>query len=166
MHVKDDSGTWVTTDIDRNQQPGWWSGGHGLYSTPRDYLRFQQMLLCEGTFSGGVLLERSTVQEAFANQIGDLWVPSEMPTANPEWSGDFVVGPERKWGWGLLLNTRAQHGMRAAGSGSWAGAFNTNFWVDSHTMLTGALYAQALPFASPDLLQIYAEFERSVYASR
>lgn len=33
VHVKDDSGAWVATDIDWGPQPDWWSGGHG--STPR-----------------------------------------------------------------------------------------------------------------------------------
>jgi CubicO group peptidase (beta-lactamase class C family) len=163
VHVKDERRGWVTTDIDWNQQPDWWSGGHGLYSTPRDYLRFQRMLLEGGTFAGTTILDRSSVQEAFTNQIGDLWVPAEMSTTNPEWSDDFMVGPEKKWGWGLLLDTTEQPGRRAAGSGSWTGIFNTNFWVDPKTMITGALYTQSLPFAARATLQTYADFERAIY---
>jgi methyl acetate hydrolase len=106
------------------------------------------------------------VREAFSNQLGDLWVPAEMPTTNPAWSCDFVVGPGKRWGWGLLLDTSERSGMRTTGSGSWTGIFNTHFWVDPHTMLTGAVYTQSLPFAAPEALQLYADFERAVYASR
>jgi CubicO group peptidase (beta-lactamase class C family) len=165
VHIKDDSGGWVVTDIDWDQQPEWWSGGHGLYSTPRDYLRFQQMLLGGGTVAGTTILDRSSVRAMFTNQIGDLWVPAQMPTAEPAWSCDFVVGPEKKWGWGLLLDTSEQPGLRATGSGSWTGIFNTHFWVDPHTLITGAIYTQALPFAAPAALHTYADFERAVYAA-
>jgi CubicO group peptidase (beta-lactamase class C family) len=164
VHVKDGGGDWVTTDIDWDQHPDWWPGGHGLYSTPRDYLKFQRMLLGGGTLAGTTILDRSSVQEAFTNQIGELWFPAEMPTVDPAWSCDFVAGPGRKWGWGLLLNTRAQPGMRAAGSGGWAGMFNTYFWVDPHTMVTGAIYTQILPFVTPEALQMCADFERALYA--
>jgi methyl acetate hydrolase len=163
VHVKDASGGWVTTDIGWDQHPEWCSGGHGLYSTPRDYLRFQQMLLGGGTFADTAILHRSSVREAFTNQIGDLWIPAEMPTTNSAYSYDFPVGPDKQWGWGLLLNTSEQPGMRATGSGGWTGIFNTNFWVDPDTMITGALYTQSLPFAAPAALQTYADFERALY---
>lgn len=164
VHIKDEGGTWVTTDIDWDPQPSRWSGGHGLYSTPRDFLRFQQLLLGGGTYAGTTILDRSSVQEAFTNQIGDLWVPAQMPTTNPAWACDLVVGPDKKWGWGLLLDTSQPPGMRTAGSGSWTGIFNTHFWVDPHTKIAGAVYTQSLPFASPETLQTYVGFERAVYA--
>jgi CubicO group peptidase (beta-lactamase class C family) len=68
-----------------------------------------------------------------------------------------------KWGWGLLLNTRQQPGMRCIGSGAWAGLFNTYFWVDPTAGLTAAFYTQSLPFVAPQVLQMYGEFERALY---
>jgi len=56
--------------------------------------------------------------------------------------------------------------MRAVGSGAWAGLFNTHFWVDPTSRLTGAIYSQLLPFAEPNALQLYVDFERALYASR
>jgi CubicO group peptidase (beta-lactamase class C family) len=165
VHVRDGTGGWDTTDIDGDRNPDWWSGGHGLYSTPRDYLRFQRMLLGGGTFGGTTILDRPSVHEAFTNQIGDLWVPAEMPTTNPSWSSDFPLGPEKKWGWGLLLDTGDRPGMRATGSGSWTGIFNTHFWIDPRTRITGAVYTQSLPFAAPEVLRMYAAFERAVDAA-
>jgi CubicO group peptidase (beta-lactamase class C family) len=165
VHVKDERGAWGATDIDWDQHPQWWSGGHGLYSTPRDYLRFQQMLLGGGTWAGTTILDRSSVQEAFTNQVGDHWFPSQIRTADPASSCDFVAGPGMKWGWGLLLNTTARPGMRAVGTGAWAGIFNTYFWVDPHSAITAALYTQFLPFVAPEVLTLYADFERAVYAA-
>jgi hypothetical protein len=55
--------------------------------------------------------------------------------------------------------------MRAAGSGSWAGLFNTHFWVDPASGVTGAIYSQTLPFADPPAFQLYADFEQALYAS-
>jgi methyl acetate hydrolase len=94
VHVKDQRGDWVSTDIDWDRDPDWWSGGHGLYSTPRDYLRFQRMLLGGGTLTGTTILDRSSVREAFTNQIGDLWFPAQIRTADPTTSCDGHQGGE------------------------------------------------------------------------
>ena len=55
--------------------------------------------------------------------------------------------------------------MRAAGSGAWAGLFNTHFWVDRATGVTGAVYTQSLPFAEPRVFALYPAFESALYAS-
>lgn len=35
-----------------------------------------------------------------------------------------------------------------------------------HTMVTGAVYTQTLPFVAPETLQLSVDFERALYASR
>ena len=100
----------------------------------------------------------------FTNQIGDLWFPADMPTADPAMTADFRVGPDMKWGWGLLLEHRRQPGMRAVGSGGWAGIFNTYFWVDPRSRVTGALFTQCRPFLAPAVVDVYAAFERAIYS--
>ena len=165
VHVRDEDGAWVATDVDWAQEPDYWGGGHFLYSTPRDYLKFQRMLLGCGTFGDVQILERATVAAAFTNQIGELDFPPAIATAHPELSADTNLGPGLKWGFGLLLNPVQQPGMRAAGSGSWAGLFNTHFWVDPASGVTGAIYSQTLPFADPAAFQLYADFEQALYAS-
>jgi CubicO group peptidase (beta-lactamase class C family) len=104
------------------------------------------------------------VAAAFTNQIGELDFPPAIATAHPELSADVNLGPGLKWGLGLLLNLAQQPGMRAAGSGSWAGLFNTHFWVDPASGVTGAIYSQTLPFADPPAFQLYADFEAALYA--
>lgn len=166
IHVRGEDGKWMATDIDWAQQPEFWGGGHFLYSTPRDYLKFQRMLLGGGALDGNRILSEPTVAAAFTNQIGDLEFPAEMPTAHPELSCDVNLGPGLKWGWGLLLNPVALPGMRAAWSGSWSGLFNTHFWIDRATGITGAIYSQTLPLADPAAFEMYVNFEVALYASR
>ncbi|MEW2499728.1 MULTISPECIES: serine hydrolase domain-containing protein [unclassified Amycolatopsis] len=166
IHVLGEDGKWVATDINIPEQPEYWAGGHGLYSTPRDYLKFQRMLLGGGTLDGTKVLERSTVDAAFTNQIGDLDFPARIPTADPTSSYDFAAGPGHKWGLGLVLNSEQRPGMRAAGSGTWAGLCNSFFWVDPVNRVTGAIYSQSLPFVPPPFIKLYENFERALYATR
>jgi methyl acetate hydrolase len=166
IHVRGEDGRWTATDVDWAQQPEFWGGGHFLYSTPRDYLRLQRMLLGGGELDGTRILSADTVAAAFTNQIGDLEFPAEMSTAHPELSGPVNLGPGLKWGWGLLLNPVALPGMRAAWSGSWSGLFNTHFWVDPASGITGAIYSQTLPLADPAAFEMYVNFEVALYASR
>ncbi|HEY0576724.1 MAG TPA: serine hydrolase domain-containing protein [Pseudonocardia sp.] len=165
VHMRGEDGDWVATDFDWSQQPEWWAGGHGLYSTPRDYLAFQRMLLAGGTLGDAQILEQATVDAAFTNQIGSLDFPAEMPSADPQSSADVNLGPGLKWGLGLLLNTQQYPGMRAVGSGAWAGLFNTHFWVDPSSGVTGAIYTQTLPFVEPRVLKVSLDFERALYAA-
>ena len=57
-----------------------------------------------------------------------------------------------------------QPGKRRAGTQSWAGLFNTHFWVDPASDLAAVLMTQSLPFVEPPLLRTYDAFERAVYA--
>lgn len=165
VHIRDENGAWIPTDIDWPQHPDFWGGGHFLYSTPRDYLAFQRMLLGGGALNDVRILAEATVARAFMNQIGGLDFPSAIRTAHPELCCDVNLGPNLKWGYGLLLNEVQQPGMRAVLSGSWAGLFNTHFWIDPATGITAAIYAQTLPFLDPLALKLYVEFEQALYAS-
>jgi methyl acetate hydrolase len=151
VHLHGEDGAWEATELDWSQEPEWWAGGHGLHSTPREYLQFQRMLLGGGTLDGTKILERATVEDAFTNHIGELDFPAEIRSADPGSTADFNAGPGFKWGLGLLLNTEQQPGMRAVASGSWAGIFNTHFWVDPASGVTGAVYSQTLPFVEPSV---------------
>ena len=165
IHIRNDDGQWVPTDVDWSQQPQWWAAGHGLYATPRDYLAFQRMLLNHGTLDGEQVVSADSIRAAFSNQIGDLDFPETIPTAEPQTTAPFHGGPGLKWGFGLLLNTQSTPGMRAAGSGAWAGLFNTHFWVDHASGITGAIYTQSLPFVEPRVFAVYNDFEQALYAA-
>lgn len=164
LHVPDGAGGWTPTEFELPAAPDYWTGGHGLYSTPRDYLAFQRMLLGGGALDGIRLLADATVAECFVNQIGALDVPALVATASPAHTVDWAPGENHKWGWGLLINTADSPGARAAGSGAWAGLGNTHFWVDPTSGMTGAIFSQFFPFLSPAYVEVYAEFERIAYS--
>jgi methyl acetate hydrolase len=167
VHLRGEDGAWAASEIELASDPDWWAGGHGLYSTPHDYLKFQRMLLGNGTSPDGVqVLSGETVDAAFTNQIGDLDFPADIPTADPASSFGLSVGPGYKWGFGLLLNTHDEPGRRRAGTGAWAGLANTHYWVDRSAGIAGAIYSQFLPFIPPEALKLYADFETALYASR
>jgi methyl acetate hydrolase len=166
VHVRGDDGAWTASDVELRAEPEYFAGGHGLYSTPRDYLLFQRALLGGGQVNGTRILKESTVKAAFTNQIGDLDFPAAIPTADPSATADFNAGPGYKWGYGLLLNTADIPGRRRAGSGAWAGLCNTHFWVDRSAGITGAVYTQTLPFVTPEVYQVYVDLETAVYAAR
>lgn len=166
IQVKGEDGNWVSLGEILNQQPDWWAGGHGLYSTPSDYIRFERALLRGGELDGERILSERTVDAAFRNQIGDLDFPAALPTADPASSCEFNAGPGYKWGLGLLLNTEDRPDMRRAGSGAWAGLCNTHFWVDRTSGICASIYSNFLPFVTPEALELYANFERALYASR
>lgn len=167
VHVKNESNEWVDVgDIVNRTDPDWWAAGHGLYSTPRDYIRFERMLLRGGELDGVRILTEQTVADAFRNQIGDLHFPAEISTADPASSGPLNVGPGYKWGFGLLLNTADVPGRRRVGTGAWAGLFNTHFWIDRTTGVCASIYSNCLPFITPQAYQLYTDFEEAVYAAR
>lgn len=165
VHVPGEDGGWSSAGEILPQQPDWWAAGHGLYSTPRDYLRFQRALLRGGELDGERILRPETVEEAFTNQIGALDFPPEIPTADPPITAEFNAGPGWKWGYGLLLNTVDVPGGRRAGSGAWAGLFNTHFWIDRTTGICASVYTNSLPFVLPETFAVYGEFEQALYAA-
>lgn len=159
VHVKGEDGSWVSIGEVLNQAPDYWAGGHGLYGPPSDYIRFERALLRGGELDGTRILQQSTIDAAFANQIGDLDFPADLPTADPASSCSFQVGPGFKFGYGLLLNTTDIPGMRRAWSGAWAGLCNTHFWVDRAAGICASIYSNFLPFVTPEAVQVYNDFE-------
>src|SRR5437868_5653480 len=147
--------------------PPWrefWSGGGGLYSTGRDYLVFLQMLLNQGRFNGVQLLRPETVALMGRNQIGDINA-GILKTAMPQRSNhvDFFPGIRCKWGLGYMINTEPGPNGRSAGSLTWAGIYNTYYWLDPQKHVAGVILTQVLPFADHKAVKLYGEFESAVY---
>jgi CubicO group peptidase (beta-lactamase class C family) len=166
VHLRAPDGRWAASEIELPARPEYVSGSRGLYSTARDYLIFQRMLLGEGTAPDGTtVLAPATVQAMFSNQIGSLDVPAEIRTADPQSAFGLALGPGYKWGHGLLLNTADVPARRHAGSGGWMGLFNTFFWIDPAAGVAGAIYTQALPFLIPEARRMAQDFETALYAS-
>lgn len=146
------------------QRPEFFMGGGGLFSTPRNYIAFLQMLLHKGTFNGAQVLKPETVALMQQNHIGDLNVVT-LKTANPESSNDanLFPGMAQKWGLSFDINTEPGPAGRSAGSIAWAGLFNTYFWLDPTKHVTGLIMTQLLPFADDRVLKLFGQFENGLY---
>lgn len=166
VHVKGEDGGWSSIGNLLPDDPQWWAGGHGLHSTPRDYIRFEQALLRGGELDGTRILEQSTVDAMFTSQIGDTPFPTEIPTADPATTDTLRLGPGWTWGYGLLINEVDVPGGRRAGSGAWAGLLNTHFWVDRTTGICASIYTNSLPFIPEhEAWKLYGDFEQALYAA-
>ena len=141
-----------------------YSGGGGLFSTVKDYGRVLQMLLKGGSLDGKTLLKAETVDTMFQNNIGDIQ-PLALATAMPNLSNtaDMSFGNKVTFGLGLLLHTDGIDGGRKANSGSWAGLFNSYYWVDREAGTYGIFGTQVLPFYDGVAIETLLEFEQAVY---
>jgi len=149
---------------DRHSMP-FYSGGGGLYSTVDDYGSVLQMLLSAGTVNGSQVLSASTVDDMFDNHIGDLR-PGPLVTQVPEVSNtaDLGFAAPATFGLGLLIHPDGLPGGRRPNTGSWAGLFNTYYWIDRASDLYGIFGTQILPFYDTETISTLARFEQAVYS--
>ena len=141
-----------------------YSGGGGLSSTVKDYGRVLQMLLNSGSLDEKTLLKAETVNSMFQNNIGDIQ-PAALATVMPTLSNtaDMSFGEKATFGLGLLLHTDGITGGRKANTGSWAGLFNSYYWVDREAGTYGIFGTQVLPFYDGVAIETLLEFEQAVY---
>ena len=166
VHLKGEDGAWASAGDVLPDEPEWWPGGHGLHSTPRDFIRFERALLRGGELDGVRILREDTVDAAFTDQLEGLPFPEEIATADPATTDTLYLGPGFTWGYGLLLNTEDAPGRRRAWSGAWAGLLNTHFWVDRSTGICASIYTNSLPFISEhEAWKLYGDFESALYAA-
>ncbi|MGV7217504.1 serine hydrolase domain-containing protein [Bradyrhizobium sp. UFLA05-112] len=139
-------------------------GGGGIYSTASDYLTLLQALLNGGSLRGNRILQPATVASMSENQIGNLEA-GILKTTNPALSNDvdFFPGAHLRWGLGDMINLDPVPDGRSAGSLTWAGLFNTYYWIDPAKRLAGVIMMQILPFADREALNAYRQFEHGVY---
>jgi methyl acetate hydrolase len=145
------------------QRPEFFMGGGGLFSTPRNYMQFLQMLMHNGTFNGAQVLKPETVALMGENAIGELNV-NTLKTVSPDSNdANLFPGMVQKWGLSFDINTQPGPAGRSAGSLAWAGFFNTYFWLDPVKRVAGTIMTQMLPFADEHVLKLFAEFESGLY---
>ncbi|MEZ4733380.1 MAG: serine hydrolase domain-containing protein [Caldilineaceae bacterium] len=136
---RDLSQTYPTHDA-----PNFARGGHGLFSTAGDYLRFAQMLLNRGELDGVRILGRKTVDFMHKNHVPMKLLP-------------YAIGPLPSLGYGfglgsrVLLDAPASAVVGSEGEYGWAGAAKTYYWVDPKEELVGILMSQfMMAFDLPD----------------
>ena len=128
----------------------WFSGGGGLTSTARDYLRFAQMLLNGGKLDDARLLSRKTVALMTMNHLEGLQVGSRILRPGYGFGLDFAVHVDPM-----------KSGLNGSvGEYNWEGLAGTLFWVDPQEEMIGLYMIQMLP---PRLGDHRLKFKRLAY---
>ena len=124
------------------------SGGGGLVSTARDYLRFQQMVLNAGELNGIRILAPSTVSLILENHTDDL----------PIW----LTGPGTGFGlgYGVIVDRGKASTPLSEGSAYWGGAYCTISWIDREKDLVGLMMTQVRPYTH---INIRSDFQVLTY---
>lgn len=143
-------------------------GGHGLYGTVKDYMKFIRMWLNDGEGPNGQVLKSETVEMAVK---GGLIKPQQkvtmLPGVIPSLSNDaeFFPGLEKDWALTFMVNNEKAPTGRPAGAIGWAGLANCFYWIDRENSVGGYWATQILPFADPISFTGFMEFETAVYDS-
>ena len=143
------------------------SGGGGLHSTAADYLLFVRALMAGGQVGSRRILSRDSVAMMGANQIGDLTI-RPVSSVIPQFATDGAIMPGAldKFGLGFALNSKSAGTNRGVNTMSWAGIFNTFFWIDREKQIGAVVLSQSLPFLEPGPKKLLDDFDRAVYAWR
>ncbi|SFL44966.1 serine hydrolase domain-containing protein [Geodermatophilus ruber] len=167
MHARGADGSLTPMDdFELTSTPEVHMGGHGLYGTVGDYMRFIRMWLNDGRGEGGVVLQPETVAMAVRNHLGDLKV-TMLPGVIPSLSNDaeFFPGVSKSWSLPFMVNDEQAPTGRPAGALGWAGLANLFYWIDRANGYGGFWATQVLPFGDATSFGGYLEFETALYAS-
>jgi methyl acetate hydrolase len=166
MHARGEDGTLVPMAFELPSDPEVHMGGHGLYGTVPDYMKFIRMWLNDGDGPHGRVLKPETVRMAERNGLGDLKV-TMLPGVIPSLSHDaeFFPGLSKSWAYTFMVNDEEAPTGRPAGALGWAGLANLFYWIDRASGYGGFWATQILPFGDPASFGGYLEFETAFYQS-
>ena len=163
MHVQGERGLTENPNPEEISSPV--MGDGGLHSTAGDYIKFVQLFLNGGRAPEGTrLLSEESVRLMGRNHTGNVRVELQ-PSAIPSVSEAFPLGAGRDT-FGLGFQITGGHddaAARSPGSMSWAGIFNTEFWIDPATGIGAVLLMQYLPFYDEAAIETLIGFEQRVY---
>jgi methyl acetate hydrolase len=152
-------------DFELPREPEQHMGGHGLYSTVGDYMKFIRMILNDGAAAGGErVLKPETVAKMATNGLGSLKIkalPGAIPSLSHE--AEFFPGMPKSWGYTWMINEEDAPTGRPAGELAWAGLANLFYWIDRKNGIGGFWATQILPFIDEVSLPGYFAFETAVY---
>ena len=165
MHARNADGSLAPMDFELPSPPEVHMGGHGLYGTVGDYMRFIRMWLNDGGGEHGQVLKPETVRMAERNHLGPLKV-TMLPGVIPSLSNDaeFFPGQSKSWSLAFMVNDEDAPTGRPAGALGWAGLANLFYWIDRKNGIGGFWATQILPFGDPASFVGYMNLETAVYA--
>jgi methyl acetate hydrolase len=164
MHARQADGSLAPMEFELPAEPEVHMGGHGLYATVGDYMRFIRMWLNDGNGEHGRVLKPETVRMAGQNHLGDKKIKL-LPGVIRSLSNDaeFFPGLSKSWALTFMVNDEAAPTGRPAGALGWAGLANLFYWIDRQNGFGGFWATQILPFADATSFGGYMDFETAFY---
>lgn len=165
IHAREGDGLSPMDDFALPDNPDIDMGGHGLYGTVPQYMKFIRMWLNDGSGPNGPILRPETVAWAVK---GALVAPQEvtmLPGVIPSLSNDaeFFPGLKKGWSYTFMVNEEKAPTGRPAGAIGWAGLANSYYWIDRQNGIGGYWCTQILPFADPISFPGFLDFESATY---
>jgi hypothetical protein len=119
MHARNADGSLAPMDFELPSQPEVHMGGHGLYSSVGDYMRFIRMWLNDGNSEHGRVLKSDTVRMAEKNHLGGKKI-TMLPGVIASLSNDaeFFPGLSKSWALTFMVNDEEAPTGRSAGAHS------------------------------------------------
>ena len=151
-------------DLELPQDPEVHMGGHGLYATVGDYMKFIRMWLNDGNSPSGRVLKAETVEAAVKNGLQNqkvVMLPGVIPTLSND--AEFFPGLKKSWSYTFMVNEEEAPTGRPAGAIGWAGLANLFYWIDRRNGVGGFWATQILPFADVSSFVGYMDFETAIY---
>ena len=147
------------------QPPEMDMGGHGLYASVGDYMKFIRMFLNDGAGAHGRVLKAETVDAMFQNGLPAGMTSGGWTTSIPSLSndGEFDPGVTNTWAYTFQRNEEPTATGRPAGSLMWAGLGNLFYWIDRKSGVGGFWGSQILPFQDVASYPGFVDFETAVY---
>ena len=142
-------------------------GGHGLYGSIGEYMKFIRMWLNDGAGPHGRVLNTETVEAAVRNGLQAHQTVTVLPGVIPSISNDaeFFPGLKKSWSYTFMVNDEDAPTGRPAGALGWAGLPNLFYWIDRKNGFGGYWATQILPFGDPISFGAYMDFETAAYAA-
>lgn len=138
---------------------GFQSGGGGLLSTTRDYMRFAQMLLNGGELNGERIIGRKTLEYMTQNHLPAIF--GDHGVHEPDRLPGFVEGTGFGLGFAVIEDPKRAGGVASEGEYYWGGAAGTIFWIDPVEDLAGVVMIQHMNVQVP----LRAEFKALTYSA-
>ena len=122
-------------------------GGHGLYSTAEDYIKFAKMLVDGKDKNAKPLINLETLKSIQTNSLSKNLLPIEITAINTVKDENYENDLDG-YGWGLgfrvLMNNTPQNKYGVIGEFGWSGYAATYFLVDPVNDLSAVLMMQIL----------------------
>lgn len=136
------------TQIDVNnsypfsEDADFYRGGHGLFSTLSDYMKFMYVLQHGASPDGQRFMADATLNEMWTDQLDAKLLPIGV-------GFNLMMGYSWNLAGRLMINTDEAQFKTVHGEGGWSGAASTYFWIDKANDISGIVMTQYLGSTTP-----------------